>query len=386
MLAALTAASPALCAEALAPATGPGPLISLLLPLDAPEFAPAAGAVRSGCVAALAFENAAPRLEVVRTDAGNARVVEGWLGAASRQARVVIGPMTRSGTSALAAALSTRPASPQDAPVTLALNLPEEAVSLPERFYTFGLSAEPEARAVARLAWIEGQRSVVVVQAKGALERRMSQAFADEWLAYGGRIVDIRDVNEDTDLEQLRAQLARTTSDFVFLSGDAVMARRVRPYLNSVSAIYATSQVNDGRNDPGANVDLEGIRFTDMPWRVLPDHPAVMVYARPPNLAPGLQRFYALGIDACRIAVQISAGRDRIDLDGVTGHLTLNLAGAGINARAVIREPLSATFRSNVDNAPAKAAEEAPATPPGSAAPPPAGSQRPEPAPGDMRR
>jgi outer membrane PBP1 activator LpoA protein len=397
MLAAFLAASPALCAEAAAPATRPGAIITLLLPLDAPDFAPVAAAVQSGCSAALALENNPPRLDVARTDSANARIVEAWMAAASREARVIIGPLTRSGTSALAAALSSKSASTPDGtnpPVTLALNLPEDAARLPARFYTFGLPAEPEARAVARLAWIEGQRTVIVVQGKGALERRISQAFADEWLAFGGRIVDIRDVTDDTDLDQLRTQLAKSASDFVFLSGDASMARRVRPYLASGSAIYATSQVNDGRNDPGANVDLEGIRFTDMPWMLQPDHPAVMVYARQAGLAPDLQRFYALGIDACRVATQIIAGQSRIDLDGVTGHLTLNLAGdGGTAARAIGREPLSAAFRSLVDNSPPRPPEETPATAtsnptastPGTGAPATTGP-RPEPATSDMRR
>ena len=387
VLAALTAASPALCAEAGAPATRAIPMISLLLPLDAPDFAPVSGAVQAGCIAALAQENTPPRIEIARTDATSAQIIEAWLAAAGRQASVIIGPLTRSATSALASTLATRPPAAQSTagnPYTLALNLPEEAMRLPPRFYAFGLPSEPEARAVARLAWIEGQRTVTVVQGKGALERRISQAFADEWLTYGGRIVDIRDVADVTDLDTLRAQLAKAPSDFVFLSGDAALARRVRPYIASASTIYATSQVNDGRNDAGANVDLEGIRFTDMPWMLQPDHPAVMVYARQANLAPDLQRFYALGIDACRVATQIAEGRTRIELDGVTGRLTLDLRGDA-SIRAVSREPLSATFRSTVNNSSPRPPEDAPAGTP-SAAPSLAPGNRPETPSNDMRR
>ena len=367
-LAALLAASPALCAAAGLPATAAAagstsekpalaalPLISLLLPLDAPDFAPAAGAVQAGCNAALSYVPAGgfrPRLETVRTDAGAQRLREAWEGAAQRGANVIIGPLTRSGVSALASGLLSRVASPSDpvTPFTLALNVPEDVPRLPPRFHTFGLAIEQEARTIARAAWVEGQRSAIVVQGKGLLDRRGGQAFADEWLAYGGRIVDGRDFDAGTNLETLKAQLAKLESDILFLSADAREARRVRPYLNNQIPVFATSQINDGRQDPGANVDLIGIRFVDMPWLLQPDHAAVMVYRRMDSLGPDLQRFYALGIDACRIAELIIAGHRRIDIDGVTGHLSLDLGPnpqdrGSVAARAVTREAPLASFR-----------------------------------------
>ena len=73
-----------------------------------------------------------------------------------------------------------------------------------------------------------------------------------------------------------------------------------------------------------------------------------MVYSRMESLGPDLRRFYALGIDACRIAELIVGGRNRIDIDGVTGHLNVNIGiedSAAASARAVMREPLLAGFR-----------------------------------------
>jgi outer membrane PBP1 activator LpoA protein len=245
----------------------------------------------------------------------------------------------------LAAGLLSRSAGTPGAapPATLALNAPEDAPRLPPRFYAFGLAIEQEARTIARAAWVEGSRTAIVVQGRGALDRRASQAFADEWFAYNGRIVDIRDFDTSTDLESLRARLAKSPADLVFLSAGARDARRVRPYLGSQLNVFATSQVNDGRQDPGANVDLTGVRFVDMPWLLQPDHPAVMVYPREESLGTDLQRFYALGIDACRLAELIIAGRTRIDLDGVTGHLGLNLRDSA--GGTVTREPPLASFR-----------------------------------------
>ena len=185
------------------------------------------------------------------------------------------------------------------------------------------------------------------MQGKGQLDRRASQAFAAAWLNQNGRIVDVRDFDAVSSLVQLKAELSKVEADLVFLSADAREARRVRPYLNNQITVFSTSQVNDGRQDPGANVDLTGIRFVDMPWLLQPDHAAVMIYRRMDNLGPALQRFYALGIDACRIAGMIILGHDRIDLDGVTGRLSLSLDRQGTapaGTRAVMREPSPATF------------------------------------------
>ena len=365
LLAAVLAASPALCTvcaaagqplpgkPAAAPPANPAtpaastPLISLLLPLDAPDFAPVASAVQAGCDAALSLLPARPRLEIARTDASAERVIDAWDAAAKRGANVIIGPITRLTVSALAKTLLSRnPTASAPAPFTLTLNAPDEAMALPPRFYTFGLSIEQEARAIARTAWVEGKRSATVVQAKGALERRASRAFADDWLGYGGRIVDVRDFDDATNLETLRGQLSRSEADLLFLASDASEARRVRPYLNNQIPVYATSQVNDGRLDPGANVDLTGIRFVDMPWLLEPDHAAVMIYPRQEALPPSLQRFYALGIDVCRIAELMLTGRNRIEIDGVTGRLILILQETAPAAlRAVLREPALASFR-----------------------------------------
>lgn len=365
LLAAALAASPALCtvcaaagqpaagkpaaASTASPATPAAstPLISLLLPLDSPDFAPLASAVHAGCDAAFSLQPVRPRLEIARTDASAARVIDAWDTAAQRGANVIIGPITRLTVSALAKALLSRtPSSSSPAPLTLTLNAPDEATALPPRFYTFGLSVEQEARAIARTAWVEGQRTAVVVQHRGTLELRASRAFADDWLAYGGRIIDVRDFDAASNLEALRGQLARSGADLLFLAASAGEARRVRPYLNNQIPVYATSQVNDGRLDPGANVDLTGIRFVDMPWLLEPDHAAVMVYPRQESLSPDLQRFYALGIDACRIAELMLTGRNRIEIDGVTGRLILIMQDtAPVALRAVLREPALASFR-----------------------------------------
>ena len=91
--------------------------------------------------------------------------------------------------------------------------------------------------------------------------------------------------------------------------------------------VFSTSLTIDPRADAVENLDLESVRFMEMPWFVQPDHPAVMAYAKPAEPMPiDYERLYALGIDAWRLA-QLVAGADVPGnippLDGVTGRITL---------------------------------------------------------------
>ena len=304
----------------------------MLLPLDAPDFAPPAEAVLAGCKAALAFVEGKPALAVVRTDASSGRIIAGYEAAAARGAAVIVGPMTRSGVTALT--VSGRIRTP-----TLALNAPEQSLAMPENLYAFGLSIDAEARQVARLAYAEHLRDAVVVQSVSALSKRASQAFAEEWFALGGRISDTAEFGPNPDLPRLHQKLSTSGADLIFLAADPDQARAVRPYLNNQMPVFATSQINSGRVDPVANVDLNGIRFIEMPWLAQPDNLTAMIYPRPDSLAPELQRFYALGIDACRIANELLNRRLRLNLEGVTGTLKLKSTGY------VEREAMQSVFR-----------------------------------------
>jgi outer membrane PBP1 activator LpoA protein len=330
--------TPALCAAVDDPASRPPtepPFIGLLLPLNAPEFSRAAEAVRLGCQAALAFLEKRQPLQVVRTDAQASSIIAEYEAAVQRGAAVMVGPLTRSGVTALATAGHITV-------VTLALNVADGDAPLPPRLYTFGLSAESEARAVARAAYARGLRESVVVEASSLLAKRVARAFADEWFSLGGRISDIREFGPRGDLIDMRRGLADSQAQLIFLAAEADQARTVRPYLNNQIPVFATSQINDGKNDPLVNGDLNGIRFVDMPWLVQPDHAAVMVYPHLEGLSTELQRFYALGIDSCRIAGQLLAGQQTINLDGVTGKISYR-GGSSLQ-----REPIQAVFRDGV--------------------------------------
>ena len=123
----------------------------------------------------------------------------------------------------------------------------------------------------------------------------------------------------------------------------------------------------------GAGVDLADVRFVDMPWLLQPDHPAVMVYPRPDCArADDLERFYALGIDAFRVAQECcsrasatststaSPGASRCGADGqfrrgllaalIDGGKLTVLGETPVNTRGVDAEALAAAFLERADS------------------------------------
>ena len=325
----------ALCVPAQEPASAPrpaAPFLTLLLPLDAPDFAAPANAVAQGCRASLQVAGNPLGVQIARTDAAPATIVAAYQSAIERGAAVVVGPMTRDAVTALTRNL------PAAAP-TLTLNAPDGDGALPSGFYSFGLSAEQEARLIARAAHAAGRRHAGIVQARTALARRMAQAFAAQWLSLGGTLPDVQDFAQDASLKTLRQRLAAAKADVIFLAGDAADARLAAPYLPRNLPTYAASVVHTGTASVLNNADLEGVRLFEMPWLVQPDHPAVMVYPRAESIADDLQRFYALGIDACRLATLLARHHEPIELDGVTGHVRMGAGGM------LEREPVAAVFR-----------------------------------------
>lgn len=296
------------------------PHIALLLPLKSASFGQPAEAVRQGAIAASIMQiPAVLPLQVYPTGDRVEDIVSAYRQALQAGAKIVIGPLTRNGVTALAkSGLVTVP--------TLALNYPEGEAVLPESLYLFGLTAEGEARQAARRAFNDGRRTALTVTANTPLAKRVQQAFADAWRGLGGKLVAQASFSpERTQFPALRDTVIKHQADIIFLAADADLARMVRPYLDASTPTYATSMVFGG-NQIGRNVDLNGVLFADMPWLLVPDHPAVMVYPRAENFSIEQERLYALGIDAFRIAAVMAQNPQRGEgrvLDGVTGQISL---------------------------------------------------------------
>ena len=290
------------------------PHIALLVPLASKTLGKVADALKLGFVAG------------AEADGKNAAQ---YRKAVADGAAAIIGGLTRDGASTVARESRLLP--------TLALNAPvfSSDNELPERFYFISLSLDVEAKLVARMTFDEGMRNVAMVVANNALAKRIQDSFEQEWLRIGGGIAarisfggDANDATRvATAMEKINEKVG-AKADAVFLAADPIAARFIRPYLPTGMPVFATSHTVDPRAEAVANLDLENVRFLEMPWFVERDHPAVMAYTKPlQTMAVESERLYALGIDAWRLGqliVKTETARSPPQLDGVTGRITLD--------------------------------------------------------------
>ncbi len=323
------------------------PHIALLLPLQSPSFGQAADVVRQGFVAATMREQALPfTIRVYATTDDPLDILITYHQALDAGAVLIVGPLTRDGVTALASS------SVVEVP-TLTLNAADNDGGMPPNLYLFGLQMENEASQVAELAITENRRHAIIINDGSSLSLRLQTAFADRWLQYGASAESIQYYNEQNTLNQFRRQTTGQ-NNLIFLALNAKKSRILRPYLDPSTPVYATSQLLVNSNDVLFNHDLNAVRFLDMPWLLQPDHPAVMAYRHTDKpKSTGMERLYALGIDAFRIMARMLQVRSasEISLDGVTGHIRF------VPPNQFVREPVPAKFHNGqvlLTNAPPK--------------------------------
>lgn len=313
--------------------------IALLLPLRSDALGRAADAVRAGFMAALERERDGVSVDLVETGDVAQDVLASYA-AALEQHDLVVGPLARSAVSTLAGSgLVLKP--------TVALNTPEghgsgADVPLPAQMLAIGLSIEDEARQAAGWAARDYPgASALVVGTEVAWQRRVAAAFASQWQRAGAPVTMVElggaggNLNEG-ELAQLRARVAELRPGLLFAALGAGQARQLRAALGEALPLYGTSALNPGNSADFPLPELDGARLLDLPWQLQRDHAAVMAYPRPAQPlseqgqdgAADLERLYALGIDAYRIARQLALHPGQpFQLDGVTGRLQV---GAGM--------------------------------------------------------
>jgi outer membrane PBP1 activator LpoA protein len=310
--------------------------IALLLPLSG--RAEAVGtAVRDGFIAAYFEQDAASRPRIRIYDVVADTVSGAYNQAIKDGAGFIVGPLTKEDVAALA------PLSTAGTPV-LALNFLADSGKSPANFYQFALLPEDEARIVARRMVGDGKMKGVALLPDGEWGSRVGAAFADELNALGGTVVDRGryDPNRSDYADIIKQTLQihgakgepathRSDVDFIFVAGtpsaERLMVSQLKFHFAGDIPVYATS---DGfEPNPGANNDLDGMMFPDMPWMVSSD-PAIVrirdaVHAAWPTRTTRFDRLYAFGFDAYRLvpALKGNALHDT-EIAGVTGKLRLD--------------------------------------------------------------
>jgi outer membrane PBP1 activator LpoA protein len=365
-----TAAVTALLYGALSPLTsaraqGGSPLgvdvphIALMLPVDSSTFRRHGEALRDGFIAASRVPDPPTMLiRVYPIGEDPKTAAAAYQQAVHTGARVVVGPLLRAPAAAVAGGDIRVP--------TLLLNLPDGNTPARPNLYVLSVQIEAEARQAARAAWRDGRKGALTIAGDSPLLKRVHQAFVDEFRALGGKVAaEFLFNTSPAELERLRKTVEGKSADMAFLALDARQARGVRGTLEPLP-LYASSQAYTGDISPGTVVDLAGIRVFDMPWLLQRDHAAVMIYPRQNFGDPDLERLYALGIDAWRISQALLARHTELNIDGVTGKLTLDRNRHFTRELAMLRlgENLPASPVGQLPPTPAAAPEKPPPTKP----------------------
>jgi uncharacterized protein len=307
------------------PQREPVPL-ALVLPLGSATYGRAAEAVQAGFAAAA--DAAKQRYEVIAHGDGDVR--EAFDKARDIGARVVVGPLVRDDLRTIAVAGG-------DLPWTIALNQLDDGTPLPSRIYTLALSIESEGRQFARRVHDGGAKVVGVIANDSPLQKRFASAFVGEWILQGGASPATFHFGRAPELlTLLRQEIGRARLDAILLAVDAGDAVLAKPYLGQVPA-YTSSQVND-RQLPEGRRDLDQVLFVEIPWLADPTAAAFTRIPRREFANASLDRLYALGIDAFRVAQAFASGApDKLEFDGATGHLTLDRAHQFVREGAVLQ-------------------------------------------------
>ena len=328
--------------------------IGLMLPLRSEALRQHADAVRAGFMAAWERDRDGIAVTLIETGDAAQDVLSVYTGALDQQ-DMIVGPLARSAVTALAA-------SPQVSKPTIALNHPDgrgESL-LPPQMMVVGLSIEDEARQSADWAAREHPDAVAyILSSTVQYQRRSAAAFAAQWQRLGrtAKIAELNVLNgylSDGELVALRARLQSEPSAVLFAGLDSDQARQLRVALSAPPlgeiAIYGTSSLNPGKAKQLPGPELDGVRLLDLPWQLQREHPAVMVYPQLAGRDADMERLYALGIDAFRVAREIALAGARhapahFKLDGVTGTLDVRF---GDGPAAFERRELQAIYKGGV--------------------------------------
>ena len=310
--------------------------IVLLLPMTSP-FSKAASAFYEGFMHLHNGDHPSSRPLVSLYDFGDdtSTVGDVYQAAVKAGADLVVGPL---GRDAVAGLINQSTLS-----VPTLLLGSSNAEHTPNAFFV-DLSRRSEALSLVTHARARGLKNALVLYTLTKANKAAADTAARAWQDQGGQIADMVIVDSTRSdfsemisrmlgLSQIEAQTnalqntlgdtlpltvvprIRRDLDVILLFADLKTARLLKPQIDFHHAgklpIYSQNTVFTGTPDPVNDLDLEGMLFSDMPWLVRRtgrfERSDKMLTDADHYQRSGVDRLYALGMDAYRLACEIQA-------------------------------------------------------------------------------
>lgn len=310
--------------------------IVLLLPMTSP-FSKAASAFYEGFMHLHNGDHPSSRPLVSLYDFGDdtSTVGDVYQAAVKAGADLVVGPL---GRDAVAGLINQSTLS-----VPTLLLGSSNAEHTPNAFFV-DLSRRSEALSLVTHARARGLKNALVLYTLTKANKAAADTAARAWQDQGGQIADMVIVDSTRSdfsemisrmlgLSQIEAQTnalqntlgdtlpltvvprIRRDLDVILLFADRKTARLLKPQIDFHHAgklpIYSQNTVFTGTPDPVNDLDLEGMLFSDMPWLVRRtdrfERSDKMLTDADHYQQSGVDRLYALGMDAYRLACEIQA-------------------------------------------------------------------------------
>ena len=342
-------------------ANEPPPRVALLLPMTG-NLAPAGNAVLDGYMATVDINRGSDSLnpsEVLIFDTNSQDMNTILQELYSKQVNVVIGPLDKGKVHEFATLADP-------ALRALTLNSIESNAGSNKSILGLALDIEDEASQAATAALRDGHITALAMVPNNSSGDRASGAFAQTWEQKNGDLLGVdRYGSSDTHADLLESRLhidqsmdrmreirtllaknleftprRRQDIDALFLSASPEQARQIKPMLAFFFAddipVYSTSSVYDGTEDPKANQDLDGIRFSTLPW-IISDSNIQEELRQSAPATGGLLKLQAMGVDAYYLSQRIPQFMDaEISVyHGVLGKLSLPLGARNLDRQQV---------------------------------------------------
>lgn len=307
-------------------------VLGILLPQSGP-LAAAGNAITKGIMAAHYDANSATEIRVF-----DSQSITDLLAFIQKEAAngvdLFIGPLEKDKVAALAEARLSVP--------VLALNrlaLPDDA-RINGNLFQFGLAPEDEAIQIARRAQKDQHRRVLLIapsdnwgdrsveayqSATEGLDTKTIIARYDDDVTYAQFVRQILEVDESQGRsDELRRMIGRGFEftprrrqdlSMIALLSNGDEARQLSPALAFYYAddlpIFATSQVNDVNATRINNLDLNGVQFLDIPWKLLPrDDLGDRIVNAWPAASGSLGPLFAMGMDSYNLLPRLKQMRE----------------------------------------------------------------------------